>query len=210
MKNFPHPIIAREGWPALAVAVSIAVLGAQFLAVRSIPFWIATILVLQFFRDPVRVAPRKTNAALSPADGRIVVVEKTQDPYVGCEALRMGVFMNMFNAQSNRAPVDGKVLMAQCFPGEFINADLDKASRESDRTAVVIATGSGEVVTCLQMAGRLAQRILCYAKVDDMLARAQCHGLIRFGSRVDIYLPFVAKPKVGDRVAASETILATL
>ncbi|MEN3296409.1 MAG: phosphatidylserine decarboxylase [Burkholderiales bacterium] len=212
MKHYPHPIIAREGWPFLALAFALAALVTYFSAVWSIPFWLIALFVLQFFRDPARTIPDKPNAVLSPADGRIVVVEKAQDPYAGREALKISVFMNVFNVHSNRAPVDGKIKSAQYFPGRFVNADLDKASTENERNALTITTASGHVVTCVQVAGLIARRILCYVKAGDVLARGQRYGFIRFGSRVDVYLPLTATPKVtvGDKVSATETILAEL
>ncbi len=212
MNNYPHPIIAREGWPFLGGAVAVAVLVTFFSGAWSIPFWIIALFVLQFFRDPARVVPQKPNAVLSPADGRIVVVEKTQDPYAGREALKISVFMNVFNVHSNRAPVDGRIENMQYFPGKFVNADLDKASTENERNALTIITAGGQVVTCVQVAGLIARRILCYVKTGDVLNRGQRYGFIRFGSRVDVYLPLTASPKVtvGDKVAATETILAEL
>lgn len=212
MNNYPHPIIAREGWPYLVIAVAAAVLVTCASAAWSIPFWIIAFFVLQFFRDPARVVPQKPNVVLSPADGRIVVVEKTQDPYVGREALKISVFMNVFNVHSNRAPVNGKIQTVQYFPGKFVNADLDKTSIKNERNALTLTADNGQLVTCVQVAGLIARRILCYVKVGDMLARGQRYGFIRFGSRVDVYLPLTATPKVtvGDKVSATETILAKL
>lgn len=212
MNNYPHPIIAREGWPFLGIAILVSLAATVYCGAWSIPLWLITLFILQFFRDPARVIPQKTNAVLSPADGRIVVVERTQDPYVGREALKISVFMNVFNVHSNRAPVDGKIEKVQYFPGKFVNADLDKASVENERNALTITTTSGHVVTCVQVAGLIARRILCYVKAGDALARGQRYGFIRFGSRVDVYLPLSATPKVvvGDKVSATETILAEL
>jgi phosphatidylserine decarboxylase len=212
LNNYPHPVLAREGWPVLGIAVVLAVAASLFSGAWSIPYWIVALFVLQFFRDPPRVVPQKANVVLSPADGRIVVVEKTQDPYANREALKIGVFMNFFNLHSNRAPVDGKVQSTQYFPGKFINADLDKASIENERNALMVTAPNGELVTCVQVAGLIARRILCYVKVGDTLARGQRYGSIRFGSRVDVYLPLSAAPKVavGDKVSATETILAEL
>jgi phosphatidylserine decarboxylase len=208
--NYPHPIIAREGWPFLGIAVAVAVVVTYFCSAWSIPFWIIALFVLQFFRDPARTIPQNPNAVLSPADGRIVVVGKAQDPYAGREALKISVFMNVFNVHSNRAPVDGKIDKVQYFPGKFVNADLDKASLENERNALVITAANNQVVTCVQVAGLIARRILCYVKPGDTLARGQRYGFIRFGSRVDVYLPLTATPKVvvGDKVSATETILA--
>jgi phosphatidylserine decarboxylase len=208
--NYPHPLIAREGWPFLCFAVVLATLVTCLAGAWSIPFWIIALFVLQFFRDPARTIPQKANAVLSPADGRIVVVEKTQDPYAGREALKISVFMNVFNVHSNRAPVDGKIDNVQYFPGKFVNADLDKASIENERNALTITAANGQIVTCVQVAGLIARRILCYVKPGDNLTRGQRYGFIRFGSRVDVYLPLTASPKVmvGDKVSATETILA--
>jgi phosphatidylserine decarboxylase len=212
LNNYPHPIIAREGWPFLGAAVAVAVLVSFLSAAWSIPFWLIALFVLQFFRDPARVVPQNANAVLSPADGRIVVVEKAQDPYAGREALKISVFMNVFNVHSNRAPVDGKIQTVEYFPGKFVNADLDKASIENERNALTITADNGQLVTCVQVAGLIARRILCYVKAGDALTRGQRYGFIRFGSRVDVYLPLTAIPKVtvGDKVSATETILAEL
>ena len=210
--HYPHPVIAREGWPFLSIAVIVAALMTYFFAWWSIPFWLIALFVLQFFRDPARVIPQQQNAVLSPADGRIVVVEKTQDPYAGREALKISVFMNVFNVHSNRSPIDGKIETIQYFPGKFVNADLDKASLENERNALKITAPDGQIVTCVQVAGLIARRILCYVKQGDSLVRGQRYGFIRFGSRVDVYLPLTARPKVvvGDKVSATETVLAEL
>lgn len=210
--NYPHPIIAREGWPFLGIAFVVSLLVTLYSPAWSIPFWIITLFILQFFRDPARVIPQKQNAILSPADGRIVVVEKALDPYAGREALKISVFMNVFNVHSNRSPVDGRIDKVQYFPGKFVNADLDKASTENERNALTITTAGGQIVTCVQVAGLIARRILCYVKAGDTLSRGQRYGFIRFGSRVDVYLPLTATPKVtvGDKVSATETILAEL
>lgn len=210
--HYPHPIIAREGWPFLTIAVVAALVATALLGGWSWPFWIIALFVLQFFRDPPRTIPQQANAVLSPADGRIVVVEKAHDPYAGREALKISVFMNVFNVHSNRAPVDGTIEKIEYFPGKFVNADLDKASIENERNAVVLSTDNGTVVTFVQVAGLIARRILCYVGKGDKLARGQRYGFIRFGSRVDVYLPLTARPlvTVGEKVSATETILAEL
>lgn len=212
MNHYPHPIIAREGWPFLAIAVAVALIATSLLGGWSWPFWVIALFVLQFFRDPARTIPQQPNAVLSPADGRIVVVEKTLDPHADREALKISVFMNVFNVHSNRSPVDGKIEKIEYFPGKFVNADLDKASIENERNAVVLRTDSGHTVTFVQVAGLIARRILCYVVPGERLARGQRYGFIRFGSRVDVYLPLSARPKVavGDKVSATETILAEL
>jgi phosphatidylserine decarboxylase len=120
--------------------------------------------------------------------------------------------MNVFNVHSNRSPVDGKIESVWYHPGSFLNAALDKASLENERNALWIKTAKGVDVTCVQIAGLVARRILCYVGKGDALARGQRYGFIRFGSRVDVYLPLGSKPKVaiGDKVSATETILAEL
>ncbi|MGA8146501.1 MAG: phosphatidylserine decarboxylase [Gallionellaceae bacterium] len=213
MKNYPHPIIAREGWLFLALAIAVALLASFFLpAVLSLLVWIIPLFVLQFFRDPPREIPQQPGAVLSPADGRIVSVERTQDTYADREAIKVSVFMNVFNVHSNRSPVDGTVQRVEYFRGKFVNADMDKASTENERNALVLKTADGQIVTVVQVAGLIARRILCYVKAGDVLARGQRYGFIRFGSRLDVYLPLTATIKVaiGDKVSATTTILAQL
>ncbi|MEY3720663.1 MAG: hypothetical protein RL618_1182 [Pseudomonadota bacterium] len=210
MNHYPHPLIAREGWPFLGIAVAAALIATQLLGGWSWPFWVIAVFVLQFFRDPPRTIPQDPNAVLSPADGRIVVVEKAHDPYANREALKISVFMNVFNVHSNRSPVDGRIEKVEYFAGKFVNADLDKASTENERNAVVMTAANGQTITFVQVAGLIARRILCYVNAGDALARGQRYGFIRFGSRVDVYLPLTARPRVtvGEKVSATETILA--
>jgi phosphatidylserine decarboxylase len=211
--NYPHPIIAREGWPFIAIAFAAAIAVTYAVAWGwSIPCWLAVIFVLQFFRDPPRAVPSDPRAVLSPADGRIVVVEQADDPYLKRRALKLSVFMNVFNVHANRSPVDGNVREAWYHVGSFLNASLPKASLENERNALWIRTAAGDDVTCVQVAGLIARRILCYVKAGDALTRGQRYGFIRFGSRVDVYLPLTATPRasVGDKVYATTTVLAEL
>ena len=213
MTNYPHPFFAREGWPFIAGAAAISILVSIFAGwIWSAPCLIIALFVLQFFRDPPRVVPQKINAVLSPADGRIVAVENTQDPYLKRDAIKVSVFMNVFNVHSNRSPVDGKVHKEWYFPGKFINASLPKASLENERNALWIKTDNDLDITCVQIAGLIAKRIVCHTKIGEYLARGQRFGFIRFGSRVDVYLPLNTKVKVniGDKVHATLTILAEL
>ncbi|AEJ00663.1 Phosphatidylserine decarboxylase proenzyme [Nitrosomonas sp. Is79A3] len=211
MAHYPHPIIAREGWLHIVIAFA-AALGATILVgwLWAIPLWVIAFFVLQFFRDPPREIPTNQNAILAPADGRIVAVEMTHDPYLERDAVKISVFMNVFNVHSNRSPVDGEVRDKWYFPGKFINADLPKASLENERNALWIKADNGADVTCVQVAGLIAKRILCHVSPGDHLARGQRFGFIRFGSRVDVYLPLNTKINVniGDKVSATLTILA--
>jgi phosphatidylserine decarboxylase len=210
--NYPHPILAREGWPFIALT-ALAALAVHFWAgwLWALPLWIVVAFVVQFFRDPPRTAPADPDAVVSPADGRVVVVEKARDPYLDRDAVKISVFMNVFNAHSNRSPVDGVVRNTWYHAGSFVNASLSKASLENERAALWLSTSRGDV-TCVQVAGLIARRILCYAKTGQRLGRGERFGFIRFGSRVDVYLPPDAVPKasVGDKVYATSTTLATL
>jgi len=191
---YPHPIIAKEGWPYL-IGLAIVILVVQHFGglFWSWPLWIIFFFVLQFFRDPQRIAPLGRDLVVSPADGRIVAVEVCNDPYAEREALKMSVFMNVFNVHSNRIAVMGHVRSIQYFPGSFIEAN-------------------GQTVTLVQVAGLIARRILCYVHVGDRVTRGERYGFIRFGSRVDVYLPLTAEPlvSVGDIVFATKTALARL
>ena len=210
---YPHPIIAREGWPFIAAALAVAAL-VHWLAGGwwAVPLWGVVAFMIQFFRDPPRAVPQAPKAVVSPADGRIVAVERVRDPYLDRDALKMSVFMNVFNVHSNRSPVDGEVRDAWHHPGKFFNAELSKSSLENERTALWIRTAGGADVTCVQIAGLIARRILCYAKAGQRLARGERYGFIRFGSRVDVYLPPRSRPvaAVGDKVYATESVLAML
>ena len=213
MKPYPHPIIAREGWPFIA-ATFVAAAGVQVYAGFgwASPLWFILVFMVQFFRDPPRAVPGDPRAVLAPADGRIVSVEKTRDPYLERDALKISVFMNVFNAHSNRSPVDGTVEKTWYFPGKFFNADLAKASAENERAVTHLRTADSHDIACVQVAGLIARRILCYAQAGQRLARGDRFGFIRFGSRVDVYLPLTAAPRVsvGDKVYATETIIAAL
>jgi len=210
--SYPYPIIAREGWPFLAAAMLAAAAATWFAGWWSAPLWLAVLFVLQFFRDPARQVPGDARTVVSPADGRVVAVARARDPYLERDAIKVSVFMNVFNVHSNRSPVDGLVQKRWYNSGRFINAALDKASAENERNALWLRTAGGADVTCVQVAGLIARRILCYVREGDSLARGQRFGFIRFGSRVDIYVPENAKlvASLGDKVYASSTVIATL
>jgi phosphatidylserine decarboxylase len=210
--SYPHPIIAREGWPFLAAAVALAAAAGWLIGWWSAPIWLAALFVLQFFRDPPRQVPGDAHTVVSPADGRVVAVERARDPYLERNAIKVSVFMNVFNVHSNRSPVDGRVQKRWYIPGRFINAAFDKASLENERNALWLRTTGGADVTCVQIAGLIARRILCYVHEGDSLVRGQRFGFIRFGSRVDIYVPEDANlvAVLGDKVYATSTVIATL
>lgn len=210
---YPHPLIAREGWPFLAIAVAAALAVNWFAGwAWALPLWVIAVFVLQFFRDPPRDVPDEPTAVVSPADGRIVAIERVRDPWLERDALKISVFMNVFNVHSNRSPVDGEVKQRWYHAGSFLNAALDKASTENERNALWLRTKGGRDVTCVQIAGLVARRILCYVDQGAGLVRGQRYGFIRFGSRVDLYLPLDARPvaALGDKVQAATSVLATL
>ncbi len=204
-----HPIIAREGWLILLGAFAVALIAGALIGWWSIPLWIFAVFALQFFRDPARVPPMDADAVISPADGRIVCVDKVRDPHLDRDALKISVFMNVFNVHSNRSPVEGEIKGRWYTAGSFVNADFDKASTENERNALWIQTARGDVL-CVQIAGLIARRILCYVRTGDRLARGQRYGFIRFGSRVDVYLSADARAEVsiGQKVTGGLTILA--
>ena len=149
---------------------------------------------------------------LCPADGRVLLVGVMRDPYRNVDALKISVFMNVFNVHSNRSPVDATVQAVKYSAGLFVNASFDKASSDNERNALILAMDSGVEISCVQVAGLIARRILCYVKAGDRLARGERYGFIRFGSRVDVYLPSGSTPRVaiGDIVKATSTVLAEL
>lgn len=176
------------------------------------PFWIITAFILQFFRDPARPVPTDPFAVASPADGRVVAIERAYDPWLQRDALKISVFMNVFNVHSNRVPVGAKVENIWYHAGKFFNAAIDKASVENERNAVWFRTASGKDITCVQVAGLIARRILCYVKPGDNMHCGERFGFIRFGSRVDLYLPLDVRVTValGEKVFGGTTVLAML
>ncbi|MGH1538871.1 MAG: phosphatidylserine decarboxylase [Arenicella sp.] len=205
-----HPIIAREGWLYLALSVVATVLVAWLVGgVIALVFVLIMLFVLQFFRDPHRDIPDEAGVLVSPADGKVIFAGQVEDPYLERPAFKISVFMNVFSVHSNRAPVSGIVKDVNYHPGLFVNAALDKASEKNERNAIVIEDESGRKIVSVQVAGLVARRILCYVKADDQLEQGQRYGFIRFGSRVDLYLPldFTMNVALGDNVSAGSTIL---
>jgi len=212
---------AREGIPFILIALGLAAVGfTAALMRRSWPLWLVafvlTVLVIwvaYFFRDPERTGPRGRDLVISPADGRVIEVVEVDEPaFLQGRAIRISVFMNVFNVHSNRAPVDGAVQKRWYHSGSFLNAALDKASSDNERNALWFRTRSGHDVTCVQIAGLIARRILCYVEEGAQLVRGQRYGFIRFGSRVDVYLPLDAEVQatLGDKVYAAESVIARL
>lgn len=209
--NPRHPVLAREGWAHITVAAVLALLS-TWLAPWWIwgPLWAILVFVVQFFRDPRRVSPSDPGLVVSPADGKIVFAGIAPDPYLERDSYKISVFMNVFSVHSNRAPVEGSIQDEWYTPGKFINAALDKSSELNERKALWIRDPEGNDVTVVQVAGLVARRILCYVKKGDTVRRGQRYGFIRFGSRVDVYLPpgtFEPEVGLGDKLTAGVSIL---
>ena len=207
-----YPIIAKEGWLFLAIAFFASALLTYIQNPLSWIAWIVTLFILQFFRDPLRTKPSKKNVILSAADGKVIAIEKMTNPYTNKSSVKVSVFMNVFNVHSNKCPVDGKILEKYYYPGKFLNAALSKASLENERCAITIQTKEKKIITCVQIAGLIARRILCYKDKGDEVKAGERYGFIKFGSRVDLYLPTNASIKVnlGQTVKNTETIIAEI
>lgn len=213
-------IIAREGYPFIAYSVGLTVmlilsawkLHSIVMAVSTAVFFLLTLFVISFFRNPERIPPGDDKAVVAPADGTVIVVERVSETPLGTEALKISIFMSVFNVHVNRAPLDGKVVDIAYHPGKFLDARDGRASSENERNGVVLETAAGIRIAFVQIAGLIARRIICYPKVGDALVRGARYGLIRFGSRVDVYLPVHVEPlvKLGDTTVAGETILGRI
>ena len=207
-----YPIIAKEGWLFLAIAFFASTLLTYIQNPLSWIAWIVTLFILQFFRDPLRTKLSKKNVILSAADGKVIAIEKMTNPYTNKSSVKVSVFMNVFNVHSNKCPVDGKILEKYYYPGKFLNAALSKASLENERCAITIQTKEKKTITCVQIAGLIARRILCYKDKGDEVKAGERYGFIKFGSRVDLYLPTNTSIKVnlGQTVKNTETIIAEI
>lgn len=217
-----HPEGRKFGAIAGAIALAAAVFGGSLVAW---PLVFLTLGVLAFFRDPVRVTPRDDRFVVAPADGLITLIQKVAPPRElsaddgsGLPAMdptpvtRVSIFMSVFDVHVNRSPIGGAIRRVVYIPGKFLNADLDKASEENERQHFLVERSDGVKIGFTQIAGLVARRIVPFVKGGDIVAVGQRVGLIRFGSRVDVYLPVGTEPKVliGQRVVAGETILAEI
>ena len=206
-----HIGIAPEGFPSIGLtalaALVFACLGWWFPALL---FLLLCAFSLHFFRDPERVSPEGAGLAVSPADGRVVRIEERPDPFTDEPRLCVSIFMNVFSVHVNRAPVAGRVESIRYFAGKFFNAAWDKASTENERCAWLLSDDEGKKWVMVQIAGLIARRIVCRAEKGDTLKRGQRYGMIRFGSRVDLYLPqgYVASTRIGERVYAGQSVVA--
>ncbi len=221
--SWSWPSVHPEGRKFGAIAGAVALAGwLVFGPWVGWPLTVLTYCVCAFFRDPVRVTPRDDRAIVAPADGLVTLIRKVSPPRellvddgsghapMNPEPLtRVSIFMSVFDVHINRAPIGGSVRRVVYIPGKFVNADLDKASEENERQHILIERGDGLRVCFTQIAGLVARRIVPFVKPGDIVAGGQRIGLIRFGSRVDVYLPAGTEPRVlmGQRIIAGETVL---
>lgn len=214
MKN-QHQPVAVEGYPFIGlfafVALFCAAVGWYCLATIGLGL---TAFTVYFFRNPDRFPPENEKAIVAPADGKIIFVGKVpEDRYFdGQQVTKISIFMNVFNVHVNWVPINSKVLHQFYNKGRFFNASLDKASFENEQSGMLLETESGVKILCVQIAGLIARRIVAYPETGDLLVRGQRYGLIRFGSRVDLYLPegVEVNAKLGTRTVAGETVLGHL
>lgn len=211
LMNKPSTGLAPEGAPIIGLLTVLSLCSAM------LDWWPVTVLSLillwfsvHFFRDPERVIPQEENVAVSPADGRVVRMENRTDPMTGENRLCISIFMNIFSVHVNRVPVSGTVTGIRYLPGKFFNAALDKASTDNEQCIWQMRDTDGTSWTFVQIAGLIARRIVPHAEQGDELRRGQRFGMIRFGSRVDVYLPADYDPAVsiGENVFAGQTVLA--
>ncbi|MCZ4366383.1 phosphatidylserine decarboxylase [Sulfitobacter dubius] len=206
----------REGIKFVAIFVAVTLV---LFAIEEVLGWISvglTIWCYYFFRDPERVTPDRPDLIVSPADGIVSLIEPAVPPaelgMPDVPLTRVSVFMSVFNCHINRAPVAGKVQAVAYRPGKFFNASLDKASADNERNSLCIRMDDGRDLAVVQIAGLVARRIVCFVKSGDGLETGERFGLIRFGSRLDVYLPEGVDPmvRIGQTMVAGETVLAEL
>lgn len=209
--NRKHWPIAKEGLPFLIpsalVTMFFLVMGWNLLTFLGV---FITLFIAFFFRNPKRKIPSLENIILSPADGKIIYVgECEEDRFLKKKVLKVSIFMSIFDVHLNRAPASGKVLQRSYLPGRFLVANVEKSSLLNEQNAMILETEDRLKILLIQIAGFVARRIVCYAKADDTLRRGEIFGLIRFGSRVDLYLPTEVKAivRIGQRVKGGESII---
>ena len=211
---------AREGYPFILIATALAAGGyAIALGRRSWPLWLVAFLltllalwVAYFFRDPERTGERGDDLVIAPADGRVVMITEVDEPaFLHGRAVRISIFMNVFNVHVNRYPVSGTIKYVHYNPGKFLNAAVEKSSLENEQMSVGLEARSGKVLV-RQIAGLIARRIVTYSKEGETVEQAQRMGLIRFGSRVDVFMPLdaVVRVKIGDMTIAGTTVIADM
>jgi len=212
MRN-KHTPIAVEGYPFVAIAgISTLILALLSWEIPALLALGVTLFISCFFRNPHRIPPAEENTFLAPADGVITFLGNAPESHVGAEMLKISIFMSIFNAHINRVPCSGRVVETFCRHGKFLDARDEKATFENEQSGFILETERGERIVVVQVAGLIARRIVSYPKMGDWLERGLRYGLIRFGSRVDVYVPQGVELRValGDRTVAGETVLGRL
>ncbi len=213
MRAGSYPILAPEGRWHIGIALCLGALGTGLWGGYALPLWALALFVLNFFRDPKRVISTEPGAVVSPASGKVVAIVQQPNPYLdAAPSLKVSVFMNVFSVHSNLIPIGGTVQSCRYHAGRFVNAALDKASLENERNAVQIRTDRGEDIVSVQIAGLVARRILCYVSAGEQVSTGDRYGFIRFGSRVDLYLPGDVRLNVsmGQRVSSGNDVIGYL
>lgn len=210
----PRIPVAREGYPFIGLAAFVTIVFALLdYDTAAFGAMALTIFVLYFFRDPDRITPEAEDALVAPADGKVILVEKVfDDKFVNEHVYKISIFMNIFNVHVNRCPFPGTVESVSYSPGRFYSANTERGALENEYGAVTMSTAAGCRFAVVQVAGLIARRIVCWAEKGDSLKRGERFGLIRFGSRVDLYLPqkTQVEVRVGQKVKAGETLLGYL
>ena len=210
----PKIPVALEGYPFIGLAALSAVIASLLdYDIAGILALLCTAFSLYFFRDPERITPEEEDVIVSPADGKVILVEKIfDDRFVNEHVYKISIFMNIFNVHVNRIPMSGRVSAVRHEPGRFYSADSDRGALENEYCAVIVHTSSESSYAVVQVAGLIARRIVCWATRGDAFTRGQRFGLIRFGSRLDLYLPLKTQIEIspGQKVRAGETILGYL
>jgi phosphatidylserine decarboxylase len=205
--------VAVEGLPFIAFAASITIILAAFsLIPLALAGFFLTVFIVYFFRNPERTVPDDPDAVVAPADGKIVFVGNAHESHLDAEMLKISIFMSVFDVHVNRAPFSGRILDTFYKRGKFLDARDDKATFENEQSGIILELEKGLKIVFVQVAGLIARRIVSYPTKGDSLARGERYGLIRFGSRVDVYLPKDVNVNVtlGDKTIAGETILGYL
>jgi phosphatidylserine decarboxylase len=212
MKNYGIPV-AAEGWPFILPLAAVTVLcflfGWKHLGYVALAL---SLFVLFFFRDPERTIPEGKGVVVSPADGKVIVIKDIYEPdYLKQDVKQISIFLSVFNVHMNRTPIGGTIETVKYNPGKFLVASVDKASLDNEQTGMVISDGKNKVLV-KQIAGLIARRIVCYAKTGDTVKAGERYGLIRFGSRVDLFLPKNTDlmVKVGDRIKGARDVIGVI
>ena len=208
--NFP---IAPEGFPFIIVGVMVTAVFAWLCWYLPAAFTLLlTLFIVFFFRNPVRTTPAGEKNVVAPADGQVIYLGDAVEPHLGKEMTKISIFMSVFNVHVNRAPVTGRVLDSFYISGKFLDVRHERATFENEQSGLVIETEDGRQLVVVQVAGLIARRIVCYAGKGDQLERGKRYGLIRFGSRLDVYLPKNTdiSVKMGQKTVAGETVLGIL